>query len=137
MDNEMQDLNDQRKMEIAQEGDRLEKKLKYLRSELEKLTLLLVELEKAKASLTAVKKDKESLLSIGGDVLISAKIQEDQILFPIGAGYYVKLEPIQATEKIDFGLSKIKETYKKINEEVKISETHLIELLRKVQEFGF
>ena len=126
-------MNEEEKSGLMREGQMLEEKLKYLGKELERLSVVLVELEKARASIEGVGNGNTALLSIGGEILIETKITSEKLVFPIGAGYYKKISKEDAKEKINKVVGKINDSYKKIKEEVKTSETQLINLLRKVQ----
>ena len=126
-------MNEQERMRLAQEGQIMEEKLKYLGRELEKLTMILVELEKAKGSLEGVEGGKESLINIGGDILIEAEVKSSKVIYPIGAGYYHKMDKTKAKERIEDAIKSIGETHKKIKEEVKKIEGELVNLLRRMR----
>ena len=129
-------MDEKEKAQIAREGQMLEGKLKYLKAELEKLTLTLVELEKAKATINGAKVNEEALVPIGADIMMAVEVKDEHVLVPLGAGYYVRMKKEDALKKIDEGLERLKEVYNRINEEVKASEGQLIDLLRRAQGVG-
>ncbi len=127
-------MEDRERANLMEEGKLLEQKLQYLGKKLEELTMVLMELGKAKESLKGVKEGNEGLIPIGGEILVESKFISEKVVFPIGAGYYMKMSKEDAEKKIDKLVEDINVRYKRIKEEVMKSETELIDLLRKVQQ---
>ncbi|MEM4295517.1 MAG: hypothetical protein QXS91_01780 [Candidatus Anstonellales archaeon] len=79
-------MDKKKEAELAYRASLLDRSLKHLRNELEKVVLLLTELERAKATLN-VKKNSDIIFPVGGGLLGYAILKEDIYLVPIGFGY--------------------------------------------------
>jgi prefoldin alpha subunit len=128
-------MDKQKEAELTYKAAVLDKRLKYLRNELEKVVLLMTEMEKAKLALK-IEKNAELLFPIGAGILGYATLKEKNFIFPIGGGYYIKLDAEETRKKIEENLEKTKQYYETINTEVKKAENELIEIMKEARKLN-
>ncbi len=119
--------------ELAERATLLDQRLKILKADLEKIAALLIEFEKAKASIKGFMESEDSYVQIGAGIMVKAKINKDEVLVPVGAGYFIKTSPEKAIKKIDELIELTHKNHDKINEEVKKAERELIDIMKKVR----
>ena len=128
-------MDKKKEAELTYRAALLDKRLKYLRSEFEKVVLLTTEMEKAKSTLK-IEKNAEVLFPIGGGIMAFGTITDDKYIFPIGENYYIKVDRQTAQKRIEEKLEKIRQYYDMINEDVKKSEKELIEIMKEIRKLN-
>lgn len=121
------------KEELAKRAALLDQRLKLLRNDLEKIGVLLMEFEKAKASIEGFRENNESYVQIGAGIMVKANLNKNDILVPIGSGYFLKTDPKKAIEKIDKLIELTNKNRDKVSEAVKKAENELIDIMKKVK----
>jgi len=116
---------------LSQQAMILDQKLKYLHTELQRISTLLIEFEKVKLAANNLKED-EVIINVGAGVLVKARIESSNFLYPIGAGYYISLPKDLVSKRIDEQLESAKKNNDMIRVEIKKLENELIELMKKV-----
>jgi prefoldin alpha subunit len=126
-------MDKQKEAELAYRASLLDRSLKHLRVELEKVVVFLTELERAKETLKT-KKDSDIMFNVGAGIFGYAVLTKEEYLMPIGFGYYIKTTREEAIKKVEEQIEKTKSYYEKINAEVKKAESELINIMREARE---
>ncbi len=123
----------EKEAELTMRASAVDRELKALRAEVERVGMALIDLERAKKTIQEAKEGAEFLFPIGKFIVGKGTLASQNFLVNVGGQYYLELPPEKALEKIEQYLAETKSYSERLNGQIKEAEKELISIIKEAR----